>query len=149
MEQGFFEVVSRERFEELLRGFPLLETETVPLERCHGRILAQDLAAPEDLPALARSCMDGFAVRARDVFGASGGGPAYLELAGEIAVDRAPDFALSPGTCARIPTGGALPEGADAVVMVEQTHEMSGTVEVRKSLAPGDNVMLQDRKSTR
>lgn len=143
MEQGFFEVVSRERFEELLRGFPLLETETVPLERCHGRILAQDLAAPEDLPALARSCMDGFAVRARDVFGASGGGPAYLELAGEIAVDRAPDFALSPGTCARIPTGGALPEGADAVVMVEQTHEMSGTVEVRKSLAPGDNVMLQ------
>ena len=143
MEQGFFEVVSRERFEELLRGFPLLETETVPLERCHGRILAQDLAAPEDLPALARSCMDGFAVRARDVFGASGGGSAYLELAGEIAVDRAPDFALSPGTCARIPTGGALPEGADAVVMVEQTHEMSGTVEVRKSLAPGDNVMLQ------
>lgn len=143
MEQGFFEVVSRERFEELLRGFPLLETETVPLEGCHGRVLAQDLAAPEDLPALARSCMDGFAVRARDVFGASGGGPAYLELAGEIAVDRAPDFALSPGTCARIPTGGALPGGADAVVMIEQTHEMSGTVEVRKSLAPGDNVMLQ------
>lgn len=143
MEQGFFEVVSRERFEELLRGFALLETETVPLERCHGRILARDLAAPEDLPALARSCMDGFAVRARDVFGAGEGAPAYLELAGEIAVDRAPDFALSPGTCARIPTGGALPQGADAVVMVEQTHEMSGTVEVRKSLAPGDNVMLQ------
>lgn len=143
MEQGFFEVVSRERFEELLRGFALLETETVPLERCQGRVLAQDLAAPEDLPALARSCMDGFAVRARDVFGAGESAPAYLELAGEIAVDRAPDFALSPGTCARIPTGGAMPQGADAVVMVEQTHEMSGTVEVRKSLAPGDNVMLQ------
>jgi len=142
MEQGFFQVLSRAAFEDLLRSFPPLAAETLPLDQCLGRVLAHDLAAPEDLPPRPRSCMDGYALRARDVFGSSESAPAYLEIAGEIAVDRAPDFELAAGTCARIPTGGVLPEGADAVLMVEHGHEMSGTLEARRSLAPGENVML-------
>ncbi len=143
MAQFFFEVVSRLAFQELLRSFPVLPPLDADLELGHGLALARDVIAPHDLPPAPRSCMDGFAVAARDVFGASESSPAYLELAGEVHIEQAPDFRLQSGTCGRIPTGGILPRGADAVVMEEQAEEHGGTVEVRKSLAPGDNVMLQ------
>ncbi len=88
--------------------------------------------------------MDGYAVNARDAFGATEANPAYLECCAELKVDEAPNFILKPGECAAIPTGGTLPEGADAVVMVEHTHELgSGTVEIRKSSAPGEHTMLK------
>jgi molybdopterin molybdotransferase len=142
--EKFFRVVSRARFEELLRGFPgLPERETV-LAEAHGLVLARPVVSGEDLPAGDRSCMDGYAVRAADLFGASEGNPAYLEQAAELAVDTVADFELASGTCARIPTGGFLPRGADAVVMVEHTHPMGGgTIEMRRALAPGENVMLR------
>ncbi|WP_207264986.1 gephyrin-like molybdotransferase Glp [Desulfovibrio sp. Huiquan2017] len=143
---GFFTIISRSEFEALLRGFTPLPAETVDLARAAGRVLAQDLTAPHDWPLLARSCMDGFAVNARDVFGAGESNPGYLECVAALSIDKLPDIVLSPGECARIATGGVLPEGADAVVMVEHTQAMQdetvgGTIEIRKSLAPFDNVM--------
>jgi len=107
-------------------------------------VLGEDIISPEDLPPANRSCMDGYAVNARDAFGATEANPAYLECCAELKVDEAPNFILKPGECAAIPTGGTLPEGADAVVMVEHTHELgSGTVEIRKSSAPGEHTMLK------
>ncbi|MDD4952247.1 MAG: molybdopterin molybdotransferase MoeA [Desulfovibrionaceae bacterium] len=142
MGHGFFKVLGRRDFFELLAGFAPLAGEEVELSAALGRVLARDLVAGEDLPLADRSCMDGFAVRAQDLFGAGESNPAYLESVGRIAVDQAPSFTLGPGQCAWIPTGGCLPAGADSVVMVEHTQDLgSGTIELRKSAAPGENVM--------
>jgi molybdopterin molybdotransferase len=86
--------------------------------------------------------MDGFAIRAADTFGATEGLPAYLNVVDEVLMGRAPTRALSQGDCARIATGGMLPEGADAVVMVEQTQEVGPTsIEALRAVAPGENVV--------
>ena len=142
MNHGFLSVISREEFQSRLARFTPLDSRTVPLAQAAGRVLATTLTAPEDLPPHARSSMDGYAVAARDTFGASEANPAYLELAFKIAIETAPDQPLAPGSCAAIPTGGWLPAGADAVVMVEHTDPSGDLIEIRKSVAPGENVML-------
>ncbi len=144
MSHGFFQIISRAEFEEQLRSFPSLPPETVPLAETGGRVLSQDLSAPHDWPLTNRSCMDGFAVDARDAFGASESNPVYLECVGTLNVDDQPELILNPGECVRISTGGTLPTGADAVIMVEHTVEMEGgTIEIQKAAAPGLNVMHQ------
>jgi molybdopterin molybdotransferase len=86
--------------------------------------------------------MDGYAVRAQDTFGAGDGMPAYLKVGGEVPMGRTPDVKVRPGEVARIPTGAILPEGADAVVMVEHTHVVDPTmIEVYRPVAPGENVV--------
>src|SRR5918998_2213857 len=114
-------------------------TERLPVERALGRVLAEDLRSPGDLPSFRRSTMDGFAVRAADTFGASEGLPGYLTLVGDVLMGDAPTRALHQGECVRIATGGMLPPAADAVVMVEQTQEVGATVEVLRAVAPGEN----------
>ena len=146
MDHGFFTIISRQEFVEKLKEFASLEPETTDLAQARGRVLAAGLTAPHDWPLLDRSCMDGFAVNARDVFGASESNPGYLECVASLPIDRLPDLDLGPGECARIATGGILPRGADGVVMVEHTQAMEeeivgGTIEIRKSAAPGENVM--------
>jgi molybdopterin molybdotransferase len=144
MSHEFFEIISRQKFEELLKGFSATDTGTVPIAEAFGLVLAEDVVSPEDLPPASRSCMDGYAVNARDAFGATESNPAYLECRAELKVDENPEIVLEAGECAAIPTGGTLPEGTDAVVMVEHTHDLgAGTVEVRKSSAPGDHTMLK------
>jgi molybdopterin molybdotransferase len=107
-----------------------------------GRVLAEDIQSPSDLPTFRRSTMDGFAVRAADTFGATEGLPAYLDMVDEVFMGQAPTRALGTGQCARIATGGMLPEGADAVVMVEQTQEVGpATIEALRAVAPGENVV--------
>ncbi len=142
MNKGFFRVVSPREFLALLGRFPPLPTETVDLDTAHGRFLARDVVAAEDLPPLSRAAMDGYAVRAADLFGAGEANPAYLDCVMDVAIGSLPEAPLPPGFCARIVTGGMLPDGADAVVMVEHTLDMgAGTVEFRKFAAPGDHVM--------
>ena len=109
-----------------LRALPVLPAETVPLTDALGRRLAEALHAPADLPGFDRSTVDGFAVRARDVFGAQEGSPALLECVGDCPMGAVPDISLQPGQCARILTGGMLPEGADCVVMVEYSRPAGG-----------------------
>ncbi len=118
------------------------EVEKIPLLEAQGRHLAGDVAAPEDVPGFDRSTMDGFAVRARDTFGASESRPAYLDVAGEVFMGRQPGGAVSVGQAWRIPTGGMIPPGADAVVMKEHTKELDfGTTGVYKPVAPGENLV--------
>lgn len=128
-----------------LRALPVLPAETVPLTDALGRRLAEALHAPADLPGFDRSTVDGFAVRARDVFGAQEGSPALLECVGDCPMGAVPDISLQPGQCARILTGGMLPEGADCVVMVEYSRPAGGNmVELTRTQAPGDHVVMRD-----
>jgi molybdopterin molybdotransferase len=112
--------------------------ETVPLAAALHRVPAGPVAAAASLPGFDRSTVDGFAVRAADTFGASDGLPSYLDLLGAVRMGAAPDVAVRPGGCVAMPTGGVLPPGADAVVMVEYTAEtMPGTIEVTRPVAAG------------
>lgn len=117
--------------------------EIVNLTDALGRTSAQPIYSSEPLPAFSRSAVDGFAVRARDTFGASESLPAYLTLVGEVPMGSAPGFLLNPGQAALIHTGGMLPEGADAVVMLEYTqYSRPGEVEILRAAAPGENVLF-------
>src|SRR3954471_6553294 len=133
---------------EVLAGFRprrRAAVETVALEDAHGRVPADPVRAPHDLPGFARSTVDGYAVRAADTYGASEGLPSYLDVSGAVAMGRAPDVAVGAGRAVAMPTGGVLPDGADAVVMVEHTQEaMPGTIEVVRPAAPGDGVVRAD-----
>ncbi|RRR66240.1 MAG: molybdopterin molybdenumtransferase MoeA, partial [Candidatus Viridilinea halotolerans] len=121
---------------------PLTRSEPMSLHAALDRILATPLHAPADLPAFARSTMDGFAVRAADTYGASETLPAYLHLAGEVAMGRQAEVQVGPAQAARIHTGAMLPPGADAVVMVEYTQTLDATtLEVVRPVAAGENVL--------
>ena len=120
-------------------------TETVTLEEAAGRVPATAIVAGEALPGFDRSSVDGYAVRAQDTFGASESIPAYLSLAGGVAMGAAADLELPTHGAIAVPTGGALPAGADAVVMIEYTQEaMTGTIEVVRPVAPGEGIVRAD-----
>ncbi len=119
------------------------QTETIPTEHALHRILADTILAPHPLPPFRRSAVDGYAVRAQDTFGAASSLPAYLKLAGEVLMGTSSDLALAETEAAIVHTGGMIPEGADAVVMLEDTQRISeGEVEVLKPAAPGQYVLL-------
>src|SRR5512134_1121451 len=106
----------------LLREKPIIDSETIDVISSLNRILAEDITAPHPLPEFQRSTVDGYAVRASDTHGASDSLPAYLNLIGEVPMGDTPAFGIRPSQCALIHTGGMLPNGADAVVMLEYTQ---------------------------
>ncbi|MBO8144142.1 MAG: molybdopterin molybdotransferase MoeA [Thermodesulfobacterium sp.] len=122
-----------------------LSYEVIPIEKAYHRVTFEDIYASENLPGFRRSTVDGFAVRSQDTFGAKETMPAYLTVKARIQMGSAPDFSLGPGECAEIGTGGMLPEGADAVVMVEHVNVVSSDlIEVLKPVGPGENVIFED-----
>jgi molybdopterin molybdotransferase len=138
----FFHVLSSDEFIQLLRRFDRLPNECVPLDTSLHRVLSEEVIAPENLPEGARSTVDGFAVRAEDTFGASDSIPALLSLVSAIPMGVVPDFALNPGEAAQIPTGGFLPRGADAVVMVEYTSSAGmDAIEISRPVTVKTNVL--------
>jgi molybdopterin molybdotransferase len=107
-----------------------------------GRVLAEEIRSPENLPAFDRSTMDGYAVKSADTFSAAESRPALLTLVGDILMGTMPERALSKGEAMKIATGGALPRGADAVVMFEQTQPVDAkSIEVVKPVAPLENMV--------
>ena len=143
-QEQFLEVVSaeeaRSRFEKHLDLKPLA-AESAMLADSRGRVLAQDIVAAVDAPPFDRSNVDGFAVRAVDTSGASDGNPKVLMLNPEvISCGHTPVETVTAGTCTAIATGGVIPRGADAVVMIEQTElieEGKPRLEVRRAVLPG------------
>jgi len=120
----------------------LAEEETIPTGLALGRVTSRDIASPADSPSFRRSEVDGYAVRSRDTHAASTALPAYLSVTGEVLMGRAAGLALAVGQAALIHTGGHVPDGADAVVMVEDTQvTRPGEIEVLRALAPGENVL--------
>jgi len=146
-QEQFLDVVSRDeaeaRFRCHLRMEPLGE-ESVPLAAARGRVLARDVVAPLDVPGFDRASVDGFAVRADDTAEASDAQPVTLRLNSEILTPGiAPTQPVTPGAAAVIATGGMVPRGADAVVMIEQTDLLDGSplaVELRRAAAPGQYI---------
>lgn len=137
---------ARERLlSEMASAMAPLPEEIVPLEQALGRVLNQSILAPHPLPTFSRSSVDGFAVRAQETFGASNSLPVYLRLLpNEVPMGAAPGFQIAPGTCAVIHTGGMIPEGADAVVMLEYTSRAGpNTLEVMRAAAPGENILVR------
>ena len=111
---------------------------------CRGRILAKDVIADADLPAFDRSAVDGYAVVSRDTFGASVAQPSLLRLAGEVKMGERAGVLLSDGTCVAVWTGGELPPGADAMVMLEYAERLpGGVIAVENSVAPGRHVVFR------
>lgn len=140
----FFTLVSPDeaRVRILEQVKPLGEVETVLTDQAVGRTLAVDVSSPQVLPEFRRSSMDGYAVRAQDTFGASEALPAYLKLAGEVPMGRPAEVDVSPGAAVLVHTGGMIPSSAGAVVMIENTQLVGpDEIEVRKPVAPGENVI--------
>jgi len=119
--------------------------EPVPAASALHRVPAMPVTAPHALPGFARSTVDGYAVRAADTYGASEGLPGYLQVTGAVLMGAEPAITVGAGTAVGMPTGGVLPPGADAVVMVEYTQQvMPGTIEVVRPVAPGEGVVRAD-----
>jgi len=130
-----------QRLLEALRP-PAPLTERCLTSQAAGRTLGEDVFSPEDLPSFSRSMMDGYAVHARDTFGASDSLPAYLILGPDTPMGRAPCFSLPAGQASLIHTGGMLPEGADAVIMMENTQATgSGELEVLRPVGVSENIL--------
>ena len=122
---------------------PLDRTETVPLGEVRGRVLARDLLAPADVPPFARAAMDGYAVRAADTTGASRDTPVLLRRIETIYTGQMPVQAVAAGLCSEVATGAPMPDGADAVVMVEETSAAGDDVQLFAAAAAGQNVGRQ------
>jgi putative molybdopterin biosynthesis protein len=147
-QEQFLEVVSaaeaRRRFDACVDRSPL-GAEAVPLAAAHSRVLAADVVAPVDAPPFDRSNVDGFAVRAADTAGASDGAPRRLMLNAEVVTcGVAPEIEVLPGTATTIATGGVIPRGADAVVMIEHTDliedDAAPAIEIRRAVGSGQFV---------
>ena len=127
------------------------ETEEVSLKEAYGRVLAWDIVSRENIPDFRRSTVAGYGVVAADTQGASESVPSILEITGQVLMGRPAEKEVHPGECMYVPTGGMVPEGADAVVMIEHTeifgetegeeHPETGELMVYSSLPAGLNVV--------
>jgi molybdopterin molybdotransferase len=138
----FFKVVTPEAALQMLLSVSPVGSETVRSTEARTRVLAEDLYCNVDLPHFHRAAMDGYAVRAKDTFGASASLPAYIKVTGAVDMGKEATEAIANGEAMRISTGGMLPPGSDSVVMVEYTEDLgNGTVEVQRSVSPWQNVI--------
>lgn len=121
---------------------PAVKAECVPTAEALDRVLARDVVAPQDLPEFPRSTVDGYAVNAADTYGATPGLPALLNVIGEVPMGQAATLALGVGEAALVHTGGMIPSGANAVVMVENTQPADASaIEVMQPVSEGQNVV--------
>ncbi|MFZ3151055.1 MAG: gephyrin-like molybdotransferase Glp [Anaerolineaceae bacterium] len=128
-----------ERFGNLKSG-----KEQVPLEAALNRILAEEVNVAEFVPDFNRSTVDGFAVRAQDVFGCSDSIPALLIQIGEARMGAPTNLRVEAGQCVYVPTGAEVPEGADSMIMLEEAENLGdGEIAVYKASAPGSNIIFR------
>jgi len=120
-----------------------LNNEEIDIFDSLGRIIAEDVFSPCHIPEFNRSTVDGYALIAKDTFGASDSLPVFLDLTGKVEMGQATDLTIAPGEAVYVPTGGMLPKGADAVVMVEYVEELDeNTIAVHRPSAPGEGMII-------
>ena len=151
MRKGFLQLTAAGEFEAILcRCGRTTGTEVIATADALGRVPAADIIAPGDLPEFRRSTVDGFAVISADTHGASESIPLYLDLAGDIPVGTVAGRPLKSGEAMRVVTGGMIPEGSDAVVMVEHADLIDEkTVEIRRAAARFENLAQVGEDVTR
>ncbi len=142
---NFFKVASvsdaQDRISSLLRRCRGIER--ISLRDSRGRILAEDIHSQEDVPNFNKSTVDGYAVLAKDTYGASESLPTILSNIGRIEMGEKPGFSLNAGQCAYVPTGGMLPEGSTGVVMVEYSEELGDEAFLHSSVSNGENIIYR------
>jgi len=139
----FHTLITPEEALEILKShirFEPIGVEEVSLTEAPGRVLAENIKSPIDIPSFARSSVDGYAVRSIDTVGAREDNPVELKLIGRVGVGEKPKVSLGPNECVEISTGAPLPSSADAVVMVEYTKRTGNHVKIFKSATSGENV---------
>jgi molybdopterin molybdotransferase len=139
-------VSSSEASQKLFQNLPPAHpaAETIPTIEALGRVTSRPVFSPEPSPAFSRSTVDGYALVARDTHGASDTQPMYLNVVGEVPMGNAPTFSIKSGQAAVIHTGGMLPQGSDAVIMIENTQFVSQTeIELMKPITSAENVVLK------
>lgn len=138
----FWQVITRQEAERLYSHLTIVETERISLRNALGRVLGEDVISEVDVPHFRRSNMDGYALRAEDTYGATESSPIQLKVTGSIEMGTEADLTLSAGQAVHIATGGMLPQGADAMVMVEYTELLDEqTVMVKRAVAPGEHIV--------
>ncbi|WP_054694577.1 molybdopterin molybdotransferase MoeA [Syntrophomonas palmitatica] len=139
----FLNVVNfQEGLRKLREACPKQETELLPIRNAYRKTIASKFVSPENLPAFNRTTVDGYAVYAPDTYGCSETLPAFLQFDGEVQMGQAAECEITPGHCCWIPTGGMLPSGSNAAVMVEYTEKMGeDTILIYKPVAPWENIM--------
>jgi molybdopterin molybdotransferase len=141
MKKAFFKVVTRAEALALFDTVPRTGEERIGTRNAEDRISSQTVRTELDVPAFARSTMDGYAVRAEDTFGASESSPVRMRVAGEVVMGTEPDICCKTGEAVAISTGGMIPVGADAVVMVEYTVMDGEAILVKRAVAPGEHTV--------
>lgn len=140
----FLKLAKREEiYSQYFPLFKSLRTIKVSIFEALRRFTAVPVISPENIPYFPRSTVDGFACKAKDTFGASTSLPSILRLVGEVKMSKRPDFDINDGEAAKIWTGGWLPRGADAVIMLENASLNQDIIEVFKPVAPGENVLKE------
>ena len=132
---------AREKIFSLAKSWPL-ERETLSLNATQNRVIAGDLYAQDDIPGFARATVDGYALVAADTAGAGESIPVFLKQVGAVSMGKPADFSLQRGECAYVPTGGMLPGGTDAVVMVEYCEGQGSNIAVYEAVASGAGTAL-------
>ena len=129
----------------IIASFPLkpLETVEVSIEEASARVLAGEIIAPEDIPPFSRSLVDGYAVKAKDTYGARESMPALLVPAGEVPVGEVTEIKVADGEAVYVATGAMVPSGADGVVMQEQARRSAEDLEVTASVRRGENICFK------
>ena len=155
MPNTLFNVTTPDKAIQLLKSHLNLELlhqknrEKIKIIDALDRVLSQNISTDINLPGFNRSTMDGYAIKAEDSFGASDSLPAYLKIVGEIDMGCKPEFKLNVGEAVKISTGGMLPVGSNAVVMLEYSEQIDEkNIEIRKSVAPWENVVRKDEDLT-
>ena len=143
--EPFFEVVTIDEAVRTVRSIAKQTgTETIAIDEADGRVLAESIITYEDFPGFDRSWKDGFAVLASDTYTASENNPVILSLNGSIAMGKTELGQIQPGECMYIPTGGQMPRGADAVVMIEYAQQAGSKVLIRQPVVVRENVIAKD-----
>lgn len=139
----FFQVKSVEDTYSLIeeKTTPIKDIINLPLYKALHYILAEDIVVKENVPAFRRSSVDGYAVKAKETFGSSENMPGFLTVSGEVKMGEEPEKPLEDGEAMYVPTGGMLPDGSDAVIMIEHCEDLSGLLNLYRQVTPGENVI--------
>lgn len=143
--EPFFDVVTIDEAVRIVRSIAKQTgTETIIIDDAEGRVLAESIITNEDIPGFDRSWKDGYAVIAQDTYAATENVPVILSLHGSVAMGKSDKGQISQGECMYIPTGGQMPDGADAVVMIEYAEHAGDKVLIRQPVVVRENVIAKD-----
>ncbi|HPP07156.1 MAG TPA: molybdopterin molybdotransferase MoeA [Syntrophorhabdaceae bacterium] len=128
----------------ILKNFNIqLDIECIKIDNAYNRVIAQDILSKEDVPYFSRSLVDGYAIKAKDTYGAKETSPRFLNVIGEVKIGEITDLKIDDGECVRVSTGSMIPEGSDGVIMQEYVREMLDSIEITRVVRRGENICFK------